>query len=215
MEYGVPEAKTGWAPHGGVNCSLPHCHCGSWNLSPCGFGDPELLLNGGFSPPRSFMSCAEYEGVPCTMRLKNGVVWLISIVLDVTRDFAQSIGAGGVATLHDPEGVMLAALHVDDIWQVRGLAEPEMVCGTASTHHHRSSDCVYSIQTSSNRGWASRRYMASPQKTSETSLRALPWSSRQGICAELGECSPALRCTDHTSPRFDFWRGGLQEEISR
>ena len=159
--------------------SLAHCGWRTWNLSPC------------------------------TVRLKKGVVWLIPIVQDVTQEFARPIGAGGVTALHDPQGVILSAMHVDDIWHVRRMAEPEMVCGTASTHHHLPSDCVYSIQTSPDQGCVSRCYLAPPQQMSETSLRVLSWSSRQGICAELGECSLALQSADYTSLRLDCWRGGV------
>jgi sulfate adenylyltransferase len=81
------------------------------------------------------MSRADYEGVCCAMRLKNGVLWPIPIVLDVTEEFAGSIGPGSTVALRDPEGVMLAALHVDEIWQPDRMAEVEAVYGTTNTHH--------------------------------------------------------------------------------
>ncbi len=107
----------------------------SWDLSPRQLCDLELLLNGGFSPLRGFMARADYESVCCDLRLKNGLLWPIPIVLDVPEEFAQSIGAGKTVALRDAEGVMLAALHVDGVWQPDRLAEVEAVYGTTNLHH--------------------------------------------------------------------------------
>jgi len=92
-------------------------------------------LNGGFSPLRGFMSRADYEGVCCSLRLKNGILWPIPIVLDVSEEFAKSIGPGKTVALRDAEGVMPAALHVDEVWQPDRMAEVEAVYGTTSTLH--------------------------------------------------------------------------------
>ena len=86
----------------------------SWDLTPRQLCDLELLLNGGFSPLRGFISCADYESTCARMRLADGKIWPIPIVLDVADDFASSIGAGTSIALRDPEGVMLAALHVEE-----------------------------------------------------------------------------------------------------
>jgi sulfate adenylyltransferase len=107
----------------------------SWDLTPRQLCDLELLLNGGFSPVDGFMSRADYESVCCTMRLKNGLLWPIPIVLDVTEEFAHSLRVGSSVAVRDPEGVMLAALQVDEIWQPDRMAEVQAVYGTTDTHH--------------------------------------------------------------------------------
>jgi sulfate adenylyltransferase len=107
----------------------------SWDLSPRQLCDLELLVNGGLSPLRGFIARADYESVCLTLRLKNGLLWPIPIVLDVTEEFATSIGPGKTVALRDAEGVMLAALHVDEVWQPDRMAEVEAVYGTTSTHH--------------------------------------------------------------------------------
>ena len=47
--------------------------------------------------------------------------WLLkteTVTLDVTEDFAKSLKPGSdKVALRDPEGVMLAVLHVADVWQ--------------------------------------------------------------------------------------------------
>jgi sulfate adenylyltransferase len=107
----------------------------SWDLTARQFCDLELLLSGGFSPLRGFMSRADYEGTCCNMRLANGLLWPIPVTLDVTEEFARSLGTGSTVALRDPEGMMLAALHVQDVWQPDRHAEAEMVFKTTSTAH--------------------------------------------------------------------------------
>lgn len=107
----------------------------SWELTPRQLCDLELLLNGGFSPLRGFMSRADYETTCSRMRLADGTLWPIPIILDVPERFAQSIGSGCTVALRDPEGVMLAALHASEVWQADRLAEVDEVYGTTSCHH--------------------------------------------------------------------------------
>ena len=107
----------------------------SWDLTPRQLCDLELLLTGGFSPLRGFMSRPDYESVCCNMRLANGALWPIPIPLDVTADFAAKLKPGQTVALRDPEGVMLAALHVEEVWQPDRAAEAEMVYKTTSKAH--------------------------------------------------------------------------------
>lgn len=107
----------------------------SWDLTPRQLCDVELLLNGGFSPLRGFMCRADYEGVCNKMRLADGALWPIPITLDVPEEFARSIKAGQMIALRDPEGVMLAVLHAEEIWQPDLRAEAESVYGTTSLNH--------------------------------------------------------------------------------
>jgi sulfate adenylyltransferase len=107
----------------------------SWDLTPRQLCDIELLLNGGFSPLQGFMSRGEYESVVASMRLRNGLLWPIPVVLDVMEEFARSIGSGSCIALRDAEGVMVAALHVDELWKPDRMAEAESVYGTTDTLH--------------------------------------------------------------------------------
>ncbi len=107
----------------------------SWDLTPRQLCDLELLLTGGFSPLRGFMSRGDYEGTCFRMRLADGRLWPIPITLDVSEEFAQSVGSSSLVALRDPEGVMLAGLHVQQVWQPDRLAEAEAVYGTTSCEH--------------------------------------------------------------------------------
>jgi sulfate adenylyltransferase len=108
----------------------------SWDLTARQTCDLELLLSGGFSPLRGFMTRADYEGVCHNMRLKSGVIWPMPITLDVTEAFAKTVKPGSSKiALRDPEGVMLAVLSVEDVWQPDRAAEAKAVFNSTSTAH--------------------------------------------------------------------------------
>jgi sulfate adenylyltransferase len=108
----------------------------SWDLTARQLCDLELLLSGGFSPLRGFMTRADYEGVCHNMRLASGVIWPMPITLDVNEDFAKKLQSGtSKVALRDPEGVMLAVLNVEEVWQPDRKAEAKSVFGTTSTVH--------------------------------------------------------------------------------
>ncbi len=108
----------------------------SWDLTPRQVCDLELLMSGGFSPLTGFMNRADYEGVCQNMRLTSGVLWPIPITLDVKEEFAKTLKAGSSkVALRDAEGVMLAVLHVEDIWQPDRKAEADAVFGSTSAAH--------------------------------------------------------------------------------
>lgn len=104
----------------------------SWDLTPRQICDLELLMNGGFSPLTGFMGRRDYESVCSSMRLQDGTLWPIPIVLDVSDKFAGGVKQGDSIALRDPEGVVLAVLKVEDIWQPDKRCECELVYGTAN-----------------------------------------------------------------------------------
>ncbi len=107
----------------------------SWDLTGRQLCDLELLLNGGFSPLTGFMTRDDYEGVCKDMRLADGTLWPIPITLDVGEEFARSLHEGDRVALRDPEGVLLAALHVQEIWKPCREAEANAVFRTTSPAH--------------------------------------------------------------------------------
>jgi sulfate adenylyltransferase len=108
----------------------------SWDLTARHIRDLELLMNGAFSPLRGFMTRADYEGVCHNMKLTSGLLWPIPITLDVTESFAKGLKQGSSKiALRDAEGVMLAVLHVEDVWKPDRKAEAEAVFRTTSPLH--------------------------------------------------------------------------------
>jgi sulfate adenylyltransferase len=135
------------APHGGalidlfadadraVELKSESREWASWDLTPRQLCDLELLMSGAFSPLTGFMSRADYESVCEGMRLSGGILWPLPITMDVSEEVAKTLEAGTKLALRDAEGVMLAALTVDEVWQPDRSAEAEAVFGSTNREH--------------------------------------------------------------------------------
>src|SRR5210317_1874039 len=77
----------------------------SWDLTPRQIYDLELLANGGFSPLEGFLCRNDYESVCEKMRLADGTIWPIPIMLDVPEQVAKDLNTGSTLALRDPEGI--------------------------------------------------------------------------------------------------------------
>jgi sulfate adenylyltransferase len=107
----------------------------SWDLTEKQLCDLELLMNGAFSPLKGFLGQKDYESVCAEMRLSDGTIWPMPVQLDITRELAEQLGTGDMLALRDPEGVMLAALEVTEIWEPEFEREAETVMGTTNPEH--------------------------------------------------------------------------------
>lgn len=107
----------------------------SWDLMPRQLCDLELLMNGGFSPLRGFLGESEYDSVCADMRLSDTTLWPVPITLDLPEAVAKELGKGQRLALRDPEGVMLAALTVDDVFEPDREREAQMVFDTTNSEH--------------------------------------------------------------------------------
>src|SRR5260370_30281345 len=96
----------------------------SYDLSPRQLCDLELLLSGAFSPLRGFLGSADLASVCADMPLSDGTLWPVPITLHVPDAPAAHVGPAASAALPDPEGAILAALHVEAVYQAcrRGKA---------------------------------------------------------------------------------------------
>ncbi|MHC4473880.1 MAG: sulfate adenylyltransferase, partial [Planctomycetota bacterium] len=107
----------------------------SLSLSPRQVCDLELLMNGALSPLDGFLGREDYDRVLNEMRIANGLLWPVPVVLDVTEETAESLEEGKPLVLRDPEGVMLAVMEVDEVWLPDREEEAERVFGTADRGH--------------------------------------------------------------------------------
>ena len=103
----------------------------SIDLNPRQLCDLELLLNGGLSPLPGFMGSEDAASVVADMRLTNGVFWPLPVTLDVDPITADVLEVGAPAALRDAEGVMLAALVVDELFEPDREAEAAALFGAA------------------------------------------------------------------------------------
>ncbi len=97
--------------------------------------DLELLATGAFSPLTGFMIRSDYESVLDRMRLQNDLLWPIPICLDVNDLQARNLEAGQSVALRDPEGYLLAVMHIEDIWTFDREKEALQVFGTRDQAH--------------------------------------------------------------------------------
>jgi len=97
--------------------------------------DLELLMSGAFSPLTGFMTHPEYESVLDRMRLQDNTLWPIPICLDVTDVEAAQLEAGQSVALRDPEGFMLAVMHIEEIWPIDKETEARCIYGTNDATH--------------------------------------------------------------------------------
>ncbi len=97
--------------------------------------DLELMATGAFSPLTGFMTRSDYESVLDRMRLQNDILWPIPICMDVGELQARSLEAGQSVALRDPEGYLLAVMHIEDIWPIEREKEARLVYGTLDQAH--------------------------------------------------------------------------------
>ncbi|MCU0585885.1 MAG: adenylyltransferase, partial [Desulfobacterales bacterium] len=97
--------------------------------------DLEMLASGGFHPLQGFMTRADYEPVLDRMRLADGSVWPLPICLDVPETKSRNLEAGQSVALRDPEGFLLAVMHIEDIWPADREKEAQQIYGTLDPSH--------------------------------------------------------------------------------
>jgi sulfate adenylyltransferase len=141
----VPEQLI--SPHGGalVDLTVTRERAGelkeqsrnwpSWDLTARQLCDLELLSNGGFSPLRGFLGEEDYDSVCERMRLVDGTLWPIPVNLDITEEKAAELGPGTKLALRDPEGVMLAVVHISELYAPDREREAKLVFGTTDPAH--------------------------------------------------------------------------------
>jgi sulfate adenylyltransferase len=118
----------------------------SWDLNHRQLGVLDLLVTGGFSPLTGFMNRRDYDAVCSGMRLASGQLWPMPVVLDISSEVAARLEAGANLALRDPEGVLLAALHVDEIWTPNRDEEALTLFGSTDRRHPGVAE-VYQRQT--------------------------------------------------------------------
>jgi len=93
--------------------------------------DIELLSVGGFSPLTGFMNKEDYESVVANMRLTNGLLFGIPVVLDTDRDDIVV----GDKVLVTYQGQNIAVVSIESKWTPNKPLECLKVYGTSSLEH--------------------------------------------------------------------------------
>lgn len=89
--------------------------------------DLEMLSTGAMSPLTGFMNSKDYNSVVDKMRLTDGTVWPLPIVLAVDEATANSISLNTPVALKSENGTVLAVLEVEDKFKRDKVREKEKV----------------------------------------------------------------------------------------
>ena len=135
------------APHGGSLINLLVDETRAALLKEIAFNLPDITLNdrqlcdlellaiGAFSPLDGFMVRSDYESVLDRMRLQSGILWPIPVCLGISDTQARTLEAGQSIALRDPEGFLLAVMHIADIWTVDHEKEALRIYDTTDPVH--------------------------------------------------------------------------------
>jgi pyruvate kinase len=97
--------------------------------------DVEQIAIGTFSPIEGFMRKGDVTSVLETMRLKNGTIWPIPLVLDVDEATAESIEIGETLLLKGVDGTDRALLTVSEKYSYDLERFAQKLYGTNSLEH--------------------------------------------------------------------------------
>lgn len=97
--------------------------------------DLEMIFNGGFAPLEGFLNEKDYQSVVENMRLSDGSVWPMPIMLDIDKDLAESLNVGDHLHLKDGENRTLAVMTVEEAWKPNKATEAQCVFGTDNPEH--------------------------------------------------------------------------------
>ncbi|MGE7137510.1 bifunctional sulfate adenylyltransferase/adenylylsulfate kinase [Luteibacter sp. NPDC031894] len=104
--------------------------------------DLELLLDGAFSPLEGFMGEVDYDAVVNGLRLADGTLWPMPIVLDVSEQAAASCSIGQDVVLRDIQGTAFAILTLTDVFRPDKTREALQVYGTLDRAHPGVADLL-------------------------------------------------------------------------
>lgn len=104
-------------------------------LTGLALSELDNIACGLYSPLTGFMSSEAYERVIDEMRLPNGTVWPIPIVLSVGASLAETLRRGEWVALHGEDGVTYGLLKVEDIFDREVEREAQAVYGTTDRAH--------------------------------------------------------------------------------
>ena len=99
--------------------------------------DLELILNGSFNPIKGFMNKNDYESVLKNMRLNDGTLWPIPIILDLSKKIIENLNIkeNTKLSLIYKEGFLIAIMHVQDILKPNKKEEAKYVYRSNDKEH--------------------------------------------------------------------------------
>ena len=97
--------------------------------------DAEQIAVGTYSPLEGFMGQEDFLSVLTNMRLANGVIWPLPVVLDVSQETADRLSVGEVVGLTDEQGEVMALLRLSEKYRFDRKELQERIYGTTCCDH--------------------------------------------------------------------------------
>jgi sulfate adenylyltransferase len=97
--------------------------------------DLEMIACGALSPLTGFMGRADYERVVAEGRLANGLPWTIPVTLSARHESVDALGPGTTVALRAPDGRLVGAMDVTEVYGYDKAREAQRVFGTEDTAH--------------------------------------------------------------------------------
>jgi len=145
LEVRLPDSKpTLVAPHGGTLVDRTVYPSTAAKMTAAAKSLPKIPLSersicdvicistGAYSPLEGFMGSADYNAVVDGMRLSNGPIWPMPIVLPCSN---PEVKAGTTAALTDETGDVVATIEVTELFTGDPAREAEKVYGTTDNAH--------------------------------------------------------------------------------
>ncbi len=104
-------------------------------LSERDLTEAENIATGLYSPIEGFMNEEDYNSVVENMRLSDGTVWTIPVVLGVNKKELDNINKGDQIALTDKSDNVYAVMNVEDIYKYDQEKEAKEVYKTTSDEH--------------------------------------------------------------------------------
>jgi sulfate adenylyltransferase len=135
------------APHGGalINRILTNQEQAEWEhrvegfrkvtLSSFHLSELDNIACGLYSPLSGFMDEQSYNNVLESMRLPDGTVWSIPIVLPIEGTIANTLRAGDAVVLTGKDDITYGVMDVKDVFTRNQKRETQAVYGTTDTVH--------------------------------------------------------------------------------
>ncbi|MHA2282688.1 MAG: sulfate adenylyltransferase [Promethearchaeota archaeon] len=97
--------------------------------------DVEQISVGTYSPLEGFMGQEDFLSILTSMRLANGIVWPLPIVLDVSEEKANELSLGKVVGLTNEQGEVMALFHLNEKYRFDKQNMVKKIYGTDSLDH--------------------------------------------------------------------------------
>lgn len=83
--------------------------------------DLELLIAGAYDPLTGYLNKSDHVSVVDSIHLTDGTLWAKPISLAVDKKLYKILNQGDQLALRDPEGVVLAILSIEDLFEFKGI----------------------------------------------------------------------------------------------